>query len=98
MKSFLTILLATLAGVACASNSISFSADDLNKETTVADTMLERADVNHDTCLDAGDLMIVLAAFGTQEHVDADINNDNIVDQQDAFLILYLYSTQCEGF
>lgn len=94
----ITVLLATLSIVVFASISSVNISEDFDEETGSAGGILERADVNRDTFLDAEDLMIVLASMGLVEHPEADINNDDIVDQRDAFLILHLYATQCEGF
>lgn len=98
MKSLFTILFTTLAGIVCASAINLSASSESDHETLAAQTILERADVNHNTCLDTEDLMIVLGSFGFYDDADADINCDNRVDQRDAFLILHLYSTQCEGF
>jgi hypothetical protein len=98
MKSLFTILFATLAAVAFASTPNLPDSSDVTHETEVAQSILERADVNRDSCLDTEDLMIVLGSFGISDGADADINCDNRVDQRDAFLILHLYATQCEGF
>lgn len=101
MKSCITILLAALAGVACATtpepSTSLFEASSLSS-VEVEKSFFERADVNHDSFLDSCDMLMVLAAYGNTKPKAADINEDGVIDDGDAFLILHLYSTICEGY
>lgn len=51
-------------------------------------------DINSDTLIDAADLGILIAAFGTND-ADADINGDGIVDAADLGLLIAAFGQTC---
>ena len=65
-------------------------------EAFVLDTNAPNGDVNGDGCVDDGDLLQVLFAFGQTNpgHI-ADVNFDGIVDDADLLIVLFNFGTGC---